>query len=162
MDYSIVAEDYSRHEDLEKRLARLEDEVNTLKDTRALEQRIVARVTENLQKSGFAPAGVHPHPEAPRLSRESYARLLFNILIDARLMFLMFFDKRFVLAGTTHLAVWLFIPAILTSSWWFPAAYLPFLGQFLDKLLDLLLAFCVYRALSREVGRYREMLGLRR
>ena len=73
----------------------------------------------------------------------------------------MLLDRRYTQAWTTHVIVWLFIPAILMSSWWFPLAYVPFLGSFLDKLLDLLLAFCVYKALSREVLHYRDMLDRR-
>ena len=154
---SLIEVEAVNLEVIEKRLTNLENEVDGLKDTRAQEDRIVQRVTDQLQKPGFAGANLKD-----RLSRESYARLLFNILIDARLMVLMFFDKRFPLAWTTHVAVWILIPAILTSSWWFPAAYFPYLGTFFDKAFDLLLGFCVYRALSREVRRYRESLGLRR
>jgi hypothetical protein len=146
--------------EIEKRLARLEREIDVLKDTQALEDRVVERITDRLQRVGFGESNAYPSKD--RLSRESYARLLFNILIDARLMVLTFFNKRFPLAWTTHVAVWILIPAILTSGWWFPAAYFPYLGTFFDKAFDLLLGFCVYRALSREVRRYRESLGLRR
>ncbi len=160
LDFSIAAEATPDSDEIERRVRRLENEVNALKDTRALEDRIVVRVSDHFQKAGLA--GAYPAASKDRLSRESYARLLFNILIDARLMLLMFFDKRFTLAWTTHLAVWVIIPAILTSGWWFPAAYFPYLGTFLDKFFDLLLGFCVYQALSRDLRRYREMLGLRR
>jgi hypothetical protein len=160
LDFSIAAETSPNTDEIERRVRRLENEVNALKDTRALEDRIVLRVTDHFEKAGLA--GAYSAASKDRLSRESYARLLFNILIDARLMLLMFFDKRFTLAWTTHLAVWVIIPAILTSGWWFPAAYFPYLGTFLDKFFDLLLGFCVYRAVSRDLRRYRETLGLRR
>ena len=81
---------------------------------------------------------------------------------DARLMFRMLLDKRYVLAWTTHLVVWPSLFAILTSRWWFPIGWIPFVGGSLDKVLDLLLAFCAYKALSRELRRYREMLAHRR
>ena len=37
--------------DLERRVQHLEDEVNALKDTKALEERVAAKVTERLQKT---------------------------------------------------------------------------------------------------------------
>ena len=79
------------------------------------------------------------------------------MLADARLLVRMLRDKRYTMAWTTHLVVWLFFPAILTSFWWFPLSWIPFIGFVLEKTLDLLLAFCVYKALSRELRRYREI-----
>jgi hypothetical protein len=153
--------------DLEARVRRLEEEVGALQDTKALEERIVERVTERLQKVASSDrftavppiqTGAGAAPEWGQAApRRRHAWLLYDLVADARLIVVMFFDRRYALAWTTHLVVWLFIPAILTSSWWFPPAWIPILGQYLDKLFDLLLAFCVYKALSREVRHYREM-----
>ncbi len=95
-------------------------------------------------------------------SRASYAWLLVDMIADGRLLIVMLFDRHYAMAWTTHLIVWLFIPAILTSGWWFPLAWVPILGHYLDKVFDLLLAFCVYKALSRELWRYMEMVRVRR
>lgn len=54
------------------------------------------------------------------------------------------------------MVVWLCLPAIFLSALWFPLAWVPVVGGYADKLLDLLLAFCIYTALSRETRRYRE------
>ena len=70
----------------------------------------------------------------------------------------MMLDSRYHMAWTTHLIVWLFLPAILLSGWWFPLAWLPVVGHYLDKVLDLLLGFCIYKALSRELRRYRDLV----
>jgi hypothetical protein len=151
--------------ELEERVQRLEEAVESLKDTTALEERIVLRVTERLTKapsSDKVVAGPPPSPPPPLDGvgrvRGSHAWLFYDMIADARLMVIMLLDRRYAMAWTTHMVVWLFIPAILLSSWWFPLSYLPLVGHYLDKILDLLLAFCVYKALSRETRRYREIV----
>jgi hypothetical protein len=165
--------------ELTHRIERLENEVAALKagarqESAALEERICERVTERLQRStradqftatppmGSAARASYAEPTPSRPSARGYAWLFVDMFADARLMVLMLMDRRYTVAWTTHLVVWLFVPAILTSAWWFPFAYLPFFGHPFDKLLDLLLAFGVYKALSREVRRYREVIKERR
>ena len=48
-----------------------------------------------------------------------------------------------------------------TSHWWIPFTTLPVLGPLGDKAIDLILAFFVFRALSREARRYREAVAAR-
>jgi hypothetical protein len=175
MNLSVEAPSVPEGGDLERRVRRLEEEITALKDTKALEERVAQRVTERLQKATDASqftatpppfaagrAGPFLEEQAAPTARDRPGWLLVDMIADARLMWRMLFDKRYAQAWTTHLVVWLFIPAILTSRWWFPLAYIPFFGPFLDKALDLLLAFCVYKALSRETRRYREKLEQRR
>jgi hypothetical protein len=170
MDLSVEAQPGPDGRDLERRVQSLEKEISDLKDTKALEDRVANRVTERLQKTTFSdkftanpPAGGFPpqppYAQALPIPRGKFAWLFFDMYADARFFFLMIFDKRYTLAWTTHVVLWLLIPAILTSGWWFPGAYIPFLGPYLDKVLDLILAFFVYKTLSREVSRYRQMLG---
>jgi len=170
MDLSVEAQPGPDGRDLERRVQSLEKEIGALKDTKALEERVADRVTERLQKTTYSnqftatppAAGVPPavpFAKAIPIPRGNYAWLFFDMFVDARFFFLMLFDKRYTLAWTTHVVLWVLIPVILTSAWWFPAAYIPFLGPFLDKALDLILAFFVYKTLSREVSRYRQMLG---
>jgi hypothetical protein len=83
---------------------------------------------------------------------------LLDMVADGRLMLKMLFDRRYTMAWTTYMVVWLFVPAILLSGWWFPLAYVPLIGSYLDKIFDLILAFCIYKALSREAHRYRQLL----
>jgi hypothetical protein len=173
MDLSVETQTTLNGSDLEGRVRRLEEEITALKDTKALEERVALRVAERLQKNAVAdqftataPAGSRARGTASfsderpvQAARASYKWLLFDMVADARLIVRMLFDNRYAQAWTTHLVVWLFIPAILTSRWWFLPAYIPFIGSFFDKALDLLLAFCVYKALSREARRYRDIFG---
>jgi hypothetical protein len=157
--------------DLERRVRRLEEEIEGLKDTKALEERVALRVTERLQKVADAGQFTATPPSAASLSfpeqrpalppRDRHGWLLLDMVADARLIFRMLLDKRYTQAWTTHLVVWLFVPAILTSRWWFPLSYVPLFGSFFDKALDLLMAFCVYKALSREARHYRHMVDSR-
>jgi hypothetical protein len=175
MNLSVEAQPGAVGADLEQRVQRLEEEIDALKDTKALEERVVERVTERLRKEAgsdrftatppsqpvLGPASSYWDQAAAGARRTRHAWLLYDLFADARLIVVMLFDRRYALAWTTHLVVWLFIPAILTSWWWFPPAWIPILGHFLDKLFDLLLAFCVYKALSREARHYRELLDQR-
>ncbi len=164
--------------ELAQRVARLENDVcglkaNAVKDSAALENRIVERVTERLQKNASSDqvTATPPMASAARATfaepplqpafRRGYSWLFVDMFTDARLIVLMLLDRRYSVAWTTHLVFWVVVPAILTSGWWFPLAYLPFLGHPVDKLLDLFLAFGVYKALSREVHSYREAISHR-
>jgi hypothetical protein len=85
-----------------------------------------------------------------------HAWLLFDLFAEARAMVRMFFDIHYHVAWTTRLVVLVLVPLILLSHWWFPFAWVPLVGPLGDKLVDLLLAFFVYKALSREAHRYLE------
>jgi hypothetical protein len=73
----------------------------------------------------------------------------------------MFFDVRYHVAWTARLTVLLLVPFILTSHLWLPVYNLPIVGPVLDKVVDLLLAFFAYKALSREAQRYRQVRAAR-
>jgi hypothetical protein len=66
----------------------------------------------------------------------------------------MFFDYHYHVAWTTRLLALVLIALIVTSHWWFPPAFVPFVGAFLDKAWDILLAFVLYRVLAGEARRY--------
>jgi hypothetical protein len=77
-------------------------------------------------------------------------------------MFFMFFDRSYRTAWTTRIAVLVLIPMILLSHWWFAFAWVPLVGPVIDKVLNLALAFFLYKALSREAHRYLETAARRR
>lgn len=178
---SLSVDAHAGADDLElaRRVERLESEVAALKsdarrDNAALEEHIVERVTERIQMKArseqitatppMASAAREPYADQAPISvhARGYGWLIVDMYHDARLIVLMLRDRRYALAWTTHLVVWVFLLAIFTSGWWlFPFAYLPWIGQYIDKLVDLLLAFGVYKALSREARRYREVIGNR-
>jgi hypothetical protein len=98
-----------------------------------------------------------PNPALPRLTRRPW--LLVDLADELRAMVRMFFDTHYHVGWTTKLMVFVLVPTILLSHWLFPLAWVPFVGRYVDKLLDLILAFFVYKALSREARRYLEMRG---
>lgn len=151
---------------LEERVQRLEETVASLQNTAPLEDRLVTRVSERLRtQETFRPDRSGSTVEALPIEANlggvpiTIARprwLLFDLIAEARTMVGMFFDFRHRPAWTAYLAVFGILPLILLSHYWFPLAYIPILGTFLDKILDLTLAFVLFKILSREVVRYRE------
>jgi hypothetical protein len=171
-------------ESLEQRVQRLEATVAALQDTQALEQRIVDTVVQQLQGKVAAEAerlaGERLVSErrasatlmmsaaekalraasplvSPTASHASWMAV--DMVLELVAIFRMFFDFRYKVGWTTRVLVLLLLPAILTSNWWFPGTNLEFLGigRILDKLVDLALAFIMYKALSREAQRYQQM-----
>jgi hypothetical protein len=168
-------------EPLEQRVRRLEDAVAALQDTHLIEERVVERVQARLQgKPEPPPAAVParqaaseqmydaarytPPPPAEPVNPLPYvaaaARLLpgnwlvVDLYTELRAMIRMFFDIHYHVAWTTRLTVLVLVPVILLSHWWFPFAWVPLFGAVVDKIVDLVLAFFVYKALSREAQRY--------
>src|SRR5262249_26036491 len=104
--------------------------------------------------------GAAPHDPpvlAPVLTRSSW--LLFDVYGEFRTILRMFFDHRYRVAWSTYLVTLVLVPLIITSHSWLPLAHLPLLGGLLDKVVDLVLAFFTYKALSREARRYRETVA---
>ncbi len=170
---------------LEERVRHLEEAVAALQDTRALEQRVVERVTA--QVAPAAPNGVResagllleagrqllpavaaaaeapappaqPQPAAPPLRRPW---VLFDVYAELRALLRMYLDPRFRLTWSARVVPAVLVAAIATSWLWLPGTTL------LDKLsigiastlyvkaVDLLLAFVLFKVLHREVTRYR-------
>jgi hypothetical protein len=70
-------------------------------------------------------------------------------------MFRMFFDRRYRLTWQTKLYPPLLI-VLMVLSWWMVGS-IPIVGTWLDKIVALVLAFLLYKVLSREAHRYREV-----
>ena len=51
------------------------------------------------------------------------------------------------------------VPAILLSHFWVPLAHVAWVGPIIDKLIDLILAFFLFKGLNRESTRYRQALA---
>jgi hypothetical protein len=96
-----------------------------------------------------------PQPAAPPL-RESW--LLFDVYAEARATLRMFIDPRYRIGWRGRLLPLLLLGAIVTSWIWLPGtAILPgFVSALLVKVVDLALAFVLFKILHREVCRYRE------
>ena len=100
------------------------------------------------------PAVEPPPPAPPPLLHRPW--LLFDLATELRAMASMFFDRTYRTAWSTRVAVLVLVPMILLSHWWFPFAWVPIVGPLVDKAVDLVLAFFLYKSLSREAHRYME------
>lgn len=160
---------------LELRVQRLESTVAALQDTQALEDRLVERVTDRLQSkvaveaerlssaerrttaTAMMTAASNAFRSVAPLATPVTAKstfLAFDIVLEAVAIFRMFFDFSYKVGWVTRILVLVLLPAILTSHLWFPGAHFWVIGDFLVKLVDLALAFVMFKALSREAQRY--------
>ncbi len=150
------------HAHLENRLQRLEAELAQMRGA-------ATRVTDQpAPPAGFW--GRLLHPSTPARSTHSPSGLpsmlpggvrqtwlLFDALAELRAMYWMFFDPRYHLSWTARLAPLLILLLILTSYYWTPGTILPFfIGAFIEKMCDLILAYFLFKLLSYEARRYRE------
>ncbi len=71
-------------------------------------------------------------------------------------MYWMFCDPRYRLSWTARLAPPIILALIVTSLYWMPATVLPYVGMVIDKIVDLVLAYILFKLLSNEARRYRE------
>ena len=172
---------------LEQRVGRLEDAVAALQDTRLLEERVVARVGERLNRNALQPArdatgiliqaGRRLLPAAVETIRtqtgpvEGQARpavpghrrswLVLDLLAELQTIARMYLDLRYrpFLSWTACLVPPLLLVAILTSAYWLQL--LPggslIANTPLDKLFDLVLALVLYKLVMQQVRRYQEM-----
>ena len=82
---------------------------------------------------------------------------------DLRSVVRMYFDPlyRRHMTWTAFLTPFILLACILLVWFWMPTS-IPVLGlglAFLDKVVDILLAFFAFKILSRELHRYREMMA---
>jgi hypothetical protein len=160
---------------LEGRVQRLESAVAALQDTQALEDRVAERVAARLEStvnskvqtmaatdqrvSGaamMAAAGDALRAVATPVG-QSVAQmpwLIVDLYQEVVAIARMFFDLHYKVGWSTRLLVLVLVPAILTSHWWLPFSHVVVIGELFDKVVDLILAFVVVKALSREARRY--------
>lgn len=155
-DLSLEPPPAALHE-LEERVQRLETALEPLGDTATFEERLLAKVRTS-EKSGpeeHVAERPLPAPEpAPDISLPKRKWLVVDMLEDVRTMTAMVVDRRFRLGWGTWAVLILCLPALFLSGWWFPPAWIPVVGWLFVKLVDLLLAFCIWKTLAREARRY--------
>ena len=167
---------------LEQRVHRLEDAVASMQDTRALEERVVERVTDRMASTA-APVtrantavvietrrrlpsppspvpsrsdpGPAPPPFQPAAARPPW--LLFDLYGEVRAMIWMFFDRHYRVGWATLLVPTVAVVVMLVS--WLLISGIWVLGGLLDRIIDLLAAFLAYKVLSREADRYRATIA---
>ena len=166
---------------LEDRVRHLEDQVAVIHDTRRLEDRITERVSRRLERKQSntaikAPvaavaepskplpvASIAPSPELPPVvvlegkgGRQPW--LIVDIYTEFRSMLRMFLDGRyrlFYMNWQTKVYPPLLLATMAFS--WLTITAIPLVGLALDKIVELILAFFLYKVLSREASRYREI-----
>jgi len=104
-----------------------------------------------------ATAAPAPEPRVARLvNRSSLLWLLWDTWAEARVILRMFLDPRYHLPWSARVLPLVIFAAILTSRFWVPGSSIYILGDCLDKVVDLLLAFLLFKWLSHEARRYRQ------
>jgi hypothetical protein len=172
---------------LDARVHALEVNVAVLQDTGKLEERIAERVAKRVEgkqtsaailssASLLAGAGKHLLPSAVGALQahvdavEAQARaegaaspqpwLIVDIYGEMRAMVRMFFDtryRRFLMTWQTKILP-LALLGLMILSWIWLSTLIPGpLATVLDKIVELVLAFFLYKILSREARRYREI-----
>jgi hypothetical protein len=159
---------------LEQRVRRLEDVVLSLHDRRPAEPRSgpspnvppppPTAVQLDVNKRPPTPAApvatavpVSVPGIAQSVMRGSVMWLLWDTWAEARAIVRMFVDPRYQLPWSARVLPVILLAAILTSRYWVPFASIPFLGDWLlVKLVDLLLAFLLFKWLGHEARRYRQ------
>ncbi len=106
----------------------------------------------------IAAAAPAPVPgTAPSVNRSSLLWLLWDTWAEARAIVRMFLDPRYHLPWSARVLPLVILAAILTSRFWVPGAAIPYLGDWLlVKMVDLLLAFLLFKWLGHEARRYRQ------
>ena len=160
--------------DIEQRLRRLEAAVAALQDTQIMEERVAERVVQKLKRTPLKalrdsasvivdvgksmvplktePSGTQPKPEENTVEKPGW--LLLDLWSEVRTFGRMLFDHRYpfsyagrfgpVIIACTYIFSWLFLAGSIV-------------GGTLDRILAIVLAFLLYKIMSREVQRYRAM-----
>jgi hypothetical protein len=118
-------------------------------------------------------AGSEMAADSPRVRNISGGRswVIVEAFRELRIMFRMFFDSRYRVSWSAFFAL-MVLAYILVSKWLWSLwgavpilgmltgpMHLTFIGEILDKAVDLILALLAYKTLSREMRRYRETIS---
>ena len=83
--------------------------------------------------------------------------LFWDTLAEARAIIRMFVDPRYHLRWSARVLPLVVLAAILTSYYWVPGTTIPLLGSWINKTVDLILAFVLFKWLGHEARRYRQI-----
>lgn len=165
---------------LEQRVRRLEDALAQLHEQHGIETRIAPQPSPrpaappvaataalfDVGKRLFgaaAEAVTHAPPPSPAAAPPSSAGsgvlwLLWDTWAEARAIARMFVDPRYQLPWSSRLIPLVLLAAFLIpKKFWVPGAQIPFVGDWLlSAIIDLLLAFLLFKWLGHEARRYRQ------
>lgn len=169
--------DDSAGEALERRVRRLEDAVAAIQDTQLMEDRVVERVVERVEIAGHQSASTGPGlvisaarmliprtieavPADAATDGSAPAQtpwLVSSVLIELRWMARMLTDYRYRMSWTGRIVLVAAIVIGILS--WFILSGLPLVGGIIDRVVLVLAAIVTYKAMSREVQRYQELMA---
>lgn len=146
---------------LEERVRRLEDILADLQHTRTDIQERPSLPPPELpapERPPLSPDDVQlpPPPDTPWLSPglfPSQRWLPIEMLAEFRAMIRMYIDPRYRLTWQTRLLPALILVAMFLS--WLTFAHLTLIGFLLDRIVFLVLAYALFKVLTREATRYR-------
>jgi hypothetical protein len=165
--------------DVEMRLRRLEASVTALQDSQLMEERVAERVVQKLKRSPLkslrdsagvivdAGKALIPAVGAAATSDKAKAAptaapsidkpgwLLIDLWSEARTLGRMIFDHRYPFSYAGRFGP-IIIACTYAFSWLFVSG-MPMIGGITERIIDIFLAFLLYKILSREVQRYRGM-----
>jgi hypothetical protein len=161
---------------LEERVRRLENELAQLRNGKGPEVRVavalaqpaavpVARPAATSTAGMLLDAGKRLLGAAATAVKQAPAEvkraaLFWEAVAEGRAIVRMYLDPRYRLSWLGRLVPPALVLLILTSGWWVPGGSVPVFGTvfhpLLDKGIDLLLAFGLFKVLGYEARRYRE------
>ncbi len=171
---------------LEERVSRLEVGLAQLQDTQQLEERVAAKVTDHITHelapaagtsptAGLAAIGkrlfsmtTSPHPPrtlSPRPAGSRPGWLLWDMLAEARIILRMYVDPRYRMTWVGRVVPIVMLVCFLGAT--YVVSLVPILGPLLLKVpivgdlvlsaVQLLIAYVLFKVLSHEARRYREI-----
>ncbi len=174
--YPPPHDEHADGEALERRVRRLEDAVAAIQDTQLMEDRVVERVVERVEHIGRQPDGSGLLVNAARMlmprtidavpadgeaaispGAAQSPWLVMAVLVELRWMLRMLTDYRYRMSWTGRIVLIVAIVVVLLS--WFVLSGLPLVGGILDRVVLILTAIVTYKAMSREVQRYQELMA---
>ena len=162
------------HDELPDRVNRLEDEVADLRDTIARFAELIIGEVKDLRKSHaelplFPPAIAGELPITHTSKGDAAAQLeptsrrpwlLMELLRDFGATFRMYLDPRYRVRRATQVMVPLIIALFAFNCYFFNLVFsVPFVSSGLEKVIDIVLAFLLYKVIHREIVRYRQVLA---
>ena len=145
---------------LEQRVRRLEDtvkEMQSLHVTDRLPDEPPAPLKLVVPDVSLPPPPADPNPAAAPAPPPEKRWLLSEMLAEARAIQFMFFDPRYTMSWGGRFFPVVLLLAFVTTSWWLPLDKLPGIGWVLQKCVELVLGFALFKVLGHEARRYREM-----
>jgi hypothetical protein len=171
---------------LTQRVEKLEAAMSQVQDVQAFEQRIAERVANRIQREKPAPAAepaspvlakaaallgagkqlipslvrqdAAPAASSPRQAHPASTRmwLVWELLAEARTILRMYVDPRWSLSWMGRIVPPVLLAAFVLVYYWVPFTSFYVVGPLLEKSVQLVIAFVLFKVLGHEARRYRE------